>query len=165
MADLYKNLLLILTKRMCDFDKDQVEYWVDRDYFPAQKCLDIVREKKNLLAEAKLLEKLNDCKAAIQIYLEVISKINTKRMTDQLLMVKKNECSWGELTQHAFLNRFDATLEKACVIAEKKFDSFGRNLGNAEGDEVYFLILEFLQQYLIAAGMRLDKMDKKSTLQ
>lgn len=65
MADLYKELLIIFTRRLCEFDKDNVDNWVQQEYFPAKECIEVVREKKNLLAEAKLLEKLGDGKAAI----------------------------------------------------------------------------------------------------
>ena len=75
----------------------------------------------------------------------MISKINPKRMSDQLLMVKRDDCTWGNLIQFDLLHSFDLTLEKACVIAEKKTDSFGRVVQTEEGDEQYFIILEFLQ--------------------
>ena len=98
MAEYYQELLVMFTRHMCDYDREQVEFWVEKDYFPTKQCIEICRDKKNLSAEAKLLEKMNDCKAAIQIYLEVISKINPKRMSDQLLMVKRDDCAWGGLT-------------------------------------------------------------------
>lgn len=65
-------------------------------------------------------------------------------MTDQLLMIKKEDCTWGSLTQYEFLHKFDTTLEKACTIAEKKVDNFGRQIENDLGDEIYFVILEYL---------------------
>lgn len=82
MADLYKTLLVIFTRRLCEFDRDNVDNWVQQEYFPAKECIEVCREMKNLLAEARLLEKLGDGKAAITLYLEFISKIDPKRMTD-----------------------------------------------------------------------------------
>ncbi len=59
-----------------------MEYWVQQDYFPAKECIQISREMKNYMAEARLVEKLGDGSAAIQIYLDYLDKIDPKRLTD-----------------------------------------------------------------------------------
>jgi len=65
LAAYYGDLLVLFTRHMCEYDSDQVEFWVQQDYFPSKQCIEVCRDKKNLLAEAKLLEKMNDCKSAI----------------------------------------------------------------------------------------------------
>ena len=73
---------MIFTKRLCEFEPDSVESWVNKDYFPAKECIEVCREMKNPLAEARLVEKMGDSKAAIELYLSYISKIDAKRITD-----------------------------------------------------------------------------------
>jgi hypothetical protein len=65
MANLYRVLIVIFTRRLCEFETDSVDYWVDKDYFPARECIDVCREYKHALAEASLVEKLGDGKTAI----------------------------------------------------------------------------------------------------
>ena len=60
MANLYKSFLIIFTRRLCEYEPDQVEDWVNRDYFPAVDCIEVCREMKNPLAEARLVEKMGD---------------------------------------------------------------------------------------------------------
>jgi len=45
-------------------------------------CIAICREYKNLLAEARLIEKSGDGLEAIKIYLKYIETIDPKRMSD-----------------------------------------------------------------------------------
>ena len=59
------ELLLIFTRRLCEFEPDNVEYWVQQDYFPIQECIQISRVMKNCMAEARLVEKLGDGTTAI----------------------------------------------------------------------------------------------------
>ena len=81
-ASLYKSLLIVFTKRLCEYEPDQVDSWVCKDYFPTEDCITVCREMKNSLAEARLVEKLGDGKKAISIYLEYVTKIDMKRITD-----------------------------------------------------------------------------------
>ena len=60
MANLYKSFLIIFTRRLCEYEPEQVEDWVNRDYFPAVDCIEVCREMKNPLAEARLVEKMGD---------------------------------------------------------------------------------------------------------
>lgn len=62
------------------------------------------------------------------MYLEVITKLDIRKFTDQLLQTKRDMCNFGEVSHLSELNSFDTTLEKACKIAEKKTDAFGRPL-------------------------------------
>lgn len=60
MSELYRQLLIIFTRGLCEFESDCVENWVNRDYFPAKDCIDVCRQMKNPLAEARLVEKMGD---------------------------------------------------------------------------------------------------------
>jgi hypothetical protein len=53
---------------------------------------------------------------------------------------------------YEYLAKFDSTLAKACEIAERKNDSDG---SYKYTEEAYYLILEFLQTYLINCGVKL----------
>ena len=152
-ANLYKTLLIVFTKRLCEYEPSQVDAWVCKDYFPTEDCITVCREMKNSLAEARLVEKLGDGRRAVSIYLEYVAKIDMKRITDQLLMISVSEHpQCGTLDGFEYLSKFDSTLVKACEIAERKNDTDG---AYKYTEEAYYLILEFLQDYLINCGVKL----------
>lgn len=99
---------------------------MEKDYFPTEECLDIVKESKNLLAEAKILEKMNKRTEAIALYLEAITSLSPIKLSEQLLQIRRDECDFGSMSLD--LGVFDSTIEKAVSIAEKRTDSFGRSL-------------------------------------
>lgn len=138
-----------------------MEYWVEKDYFPTEECLVVVRESKNLLAEAKILEKMNKRTEAIALYLEAITSLSPLKLSEQLLQIRRDECDFGQMSQD--LAVFDNTIEKAVSIAEKKTDSFGRSLKTQQNDdeEVFYSILDFLNQYMHACTQKLDRANKK----
>lgn len=36
IADIYTNMLLIFTRRLCEFEETEVVRWVSKDYFPTR---------------------------------------------------------------------------------------------------------------------------------
>jgi hypothetical protein len=67
-------------------------------------------------------------------------------------MIKKEELVFGKVVNYEYIHKFDVTLEKACKIAEKKLNdnSF------VYGEEAFYKIMEYLQQYLIESGIKID---------
>jgi len=45
----------MLVRLMCNYGKSEVATYVDKEYFPVQECLAVVRDEKCLLPEAVLV--------------------------------------------------------------------------------------------------------------
>jgi hypothetical protein len=43
LADMYDTFLTLLTRRLCETEPDHVEYWVELNYFPTRKCMEVCR--------------------------------------------------------------------------------------------------------------------------
>lgn len=102
---------------------------------------------------------------AIKLYLGIIEKIDVSIMIDNFIRVEPNKdtyCSdaWEVGTVSAFetgMGLFDVILEKACKIAEKK-----ENNCNVTGDDGWFAILEFLQNFSVMSSIKINEVLQKN---
>ena len=69
LTDMYETFLGIFTRRLCELKPIEVEYWVQLEYFPTRKCMEVCRQWRNFNGEALLMERLGDGNKAIFIYL------------------------------------------------------------------------------------------------
>jgi hypothetical protein len=53
-------MLIIFTRRLCEFEETSVVRWVSKEFFPWRQCMEICRGLKKYMAEAILMEKLGD---------------------------------------------------------------------------------------------------------
>lgn len=170
-SQLYTTFLVRFTRLLCEFQKNQVEKWVKREYFPVTECLEVCRAMKNERGEAVLLKREGQYLPAIKQYLSMIEKLDVAVLVDNMCRVEPNKenissDAWDFGTVNAFdtgLGSFDNNLEKACKIAEKKENGF-----NVAGDDGWFAILEFLQNFSVMASIKvnevLQRAEKKKSL-
>ena len=69
----YESYLVQFTKLLCQFDKNKVEYWVSKAYFPISQCLDVCREQENDRGVAILVIRSGN----FEQYLKILDKIST----------------------------------------------------------------------------------------
>jgi len=43
LAEMFETFLTVLTRRLCEIEPEHVEYWVELDYFPTRKCMEVCR--------------------------------------------------------------------------------------------------------------------------
>jgi hypothetical protein len=43
LVEMYETFLTLLTRRLCEMEPDHVEYWVELNYFPTRKCMEVCR--------------------------------------------------------------------------------------------------------------------------
>ena len=65
---------MLFTKLICKLEKDQIEQWVSKDYFPADKCLMVCKECNNLRGQAILTKRIGNPVKAIGHYLEILAQ-------------------------------------------------------------------------------------------
>jgi len=111
-----------LTTRLCEHEPENVEKWVEREYFPPRECMEICRSKGMIAAEAFLINKVGDGMQALRLYTQVMNKIAINRMIDQLLLIRKEDWDFGRVYHSKDLGRFDYILDKAYKIAGKVED-------------------------------------------
>jgi hypothetical protein len=148
-----------------------VEKWVKREYFPVTECLEVCRAMKNERGEAVLLKREGQYMPAIRQYLSMIDKIDLAVLLDNMCRIEPNKDiqrseAWDFGKLSAFetgLGSFDDNLEKACKIAEKKENGY-----NVTGDDGWFSILDFLQNFSVMAHIKVNEVlqrnDKKKSL-
>lgn len=163
-AKFYNDLLVILTSRMCELETDDtiLEQWLDKDYYPARECMQVCKDKNKTAAEAMLMTKLGDGMQAIRLFNSAISKLDIKRITDQINVVSKYKGDWsfGRVKGFDMIGRFDQLLDKSFKIASQLEKDGYRFI---YGEEGWFLILEFLQTQFVQAEEKImqTKMDNE----
>ena len=102
---------------MCEYAREEVEFWVSKDYFPAEDCLRVCIKHKHEMGEYKCTERLNKLPEAIIILLNALNRIDCKRVLDQLdliLMRVKIDWKFGSVFEYNDgLGLFDMLLNKA----------------------------------------------------
>lgn len=155
-AKFYNTLLVILTSRMCELETDDtiLEQWLDKDYYPARECMQVCKDKNKTAAEAMLMTKLGDGMQAIRLFNSAISKLDIKRITDQINVVSKYKGDWsfGRVKGFDMIGRFDQLLDKSFKIASQLEKDGYRFI---YGEEGWFLILEFLQTQFVQAEKKI----------
>lgn len=114
---------------------------------------------KNERGEAVLLKREGRYMDAIKQYLGLIEKLDTAVLIDNMCRVEPNKetfssDAWDFGKVNLFdtgLGSFDDNLEKACKIAEKKENGF-----NVTGQDGWFTILEFLQNFSVMASIKIN---------
>lgn len=86
----YEKYLVLFTKLLCKFQKNQVEQWVSKSYFPPDKCLLICKEYGNLRGLAILTMRSGKPRDAISVYLEILSGFPMYKLIDQLKLLHKH---------------------------------------------------------------------------
>jgi len=66
----YQLFLILFTRLLCEYDKKEVEYWVNKDYFPVNECLEVCRNMGHSAGEAALVLRSGNYLEAIKIYLK-----------------------------------------------------------------------------------------------
>ena len=115
---------------------------------------------KHERGEAVLVKREGQYMNAIVLYLGIIGKIDVSVMLDNMCRIEPNKDmfssdAWEVGTVSAFetgLGLFDEILEKACKIAEKKENNF-----NVTGDDGWFAILEFLQNFSVMSSIKVNE--------
>jgi hypothetical protein len=76
---------------------------------------------------------------------------------DIILMRELNDWQFGSVYEYKDgIGLFDKLLAKAIAIAQKKESRIGGN-----GEKLWFLILEYLQNFITEARIRVDEVNKK----
>lgn len=91
---------------------------------------------------------------AIRLYNNFLLNFDTKRMTDQLLLVNQRDWDFGRGSGYRILSRFDKILEKTYIIAGQ-LEKDGYRF--VYGEEGWFLILEFLQKLFVDASQKIEE--------
>jgi len=141
---MFKTFLQIFTRRLCEYEPDNVEKWMEMDMFPTAECMEVCRQWRNYGGEALLMEKFGDGRKAISIYLSQMDSIDQKRMIDQLFALGNQAGNVGKLNHFEFLGKFDTILKKAAKIAGKVEEATQQL---RYGEDACFMILEFLNKY------------------
>ena len=134
---------------LCEFSPDAVETWLQSPIFPAEQCLEICKSTNNEGGMYTLIQRMGNSKEAINILLRIINRIECKRMLDQFSIInpkrdvtKDHRWATGKVYDYTDgLGRFDTYLEKAIQICEDKSNT-------QHGDEPWFMVLGFLQDYI-----------------
>jgi len=124
---------------------------------------------RNDRGEAVLVKRDGQYLQAIKIYLTILNKIDVKNMLENMSRIELNKEkysseAWEVGRVNAFetgIGLFDEILEKASRIAERKENGY-----NVTGDDGWFAILEFLQNYMVEASIKINetmKNDSKNT--
>ena len=128
-----QDYLIKYIELMCEFDRDNVEDWVSKDFFPPEECLRVCQKHKNEMGEYKCTERLGKLAEAINILLFAINRIDCKRVLDQMDIIhirERNDWKFGSVFEYNDgIGLFDTLLNKALAIAQKKPE---RSLGNNE---------------------------------
>jgi hypothetical protein len=123
---------------------------------------------KHERGEAALIKRDGQLLNAIKLYLGIIEKIDLSIILDDMCRIEsKNQEvfsseNWEVGSVSAFgsgVGMFDEVLEKACKIAEKK----EKNHSNATGDDGWFAILDFLQNFIVIANIKVNEVMQNSS--
>ena len=76
----YERYLVLFTKLLCKLQKNAVEQWVSKSYFPPDKCLPICKEYNNLRGEAILTKRSGKPQDAIDVYLRILTNFPVYKM-------------------------------------------------------------------------------------
>lgn len=124
--------------------------------------MQVCKDKNKTAAEAMLMTKLGDGMQAIRLFNSAISKLDIKRITDQINVVSKYKGDWsfGRVKGFDMIGRFDQLLDKSFKIASQLEKDGYRFI---YGEEGWFLILEFLQTQFVQAEEKImqTKMDNE----
>ena len=86
----YEKYLVLFTKLLCKHQKNAVDSWVAKPYFPPDKCLPICKEYANLRGEAVLTVRDGKPLDAIDVYLRILSSHPVHQMIAQFKLLFKD---------------------------------------------------------------------------
>ena len=161
----YETYILLFTKLLCKLNKQEIECWVEKPYFPPEKCLKICQEHNNLQGVAVLSRRSNRPLAAIEAYLDLLRGIPLSKLLEQIKLthfskrvdresvsisfqpqfLPDTEQAWQtyrrNYLQPGHLRQFDRYLGKACDICTRE------ELDAEDQTKGWLLILKFLQDW------------------
>lgn len=83
--------LILHTKLLCKFDRDEVHEYVKKDYYPIGECLEICKANKIDRGVAELLRRNGNFLSSINAFLDIIEKLNRQEMISELYSVSKGQ--------------------------------------------------------------------------
>jgi hypothetical protein len=90
----YEKYLILITRLLCKLQKNKVEEWVCKSFFPPDKCLPIVKEYQNLRGEAILTMRSGKPLEAIEVYLKILSVYPIYKVMAQFNLLIKDKPSF-----------------------------------------------------------------------
>jgi hypothetical protein len=87
-ANLYTTFLVRFTRLLCEYQKNKVEQWVKKDYFPITECLEVCKAMKHERGEAALIKRDGQLLNAIKLYLGIIEKIDLSIILDDMCRIE-----------------------------------------------------------------------------
>ena len=87
----YEKYLVLFTKLLCKHQRNAVDSWVAKPYFPPDKCLPICKEYGNLRGEAVLTVRDGKPLDAIDVYLRILSGHPVHQMIAQFKLLFKDQ--------------------------------------------------------------------------
>jgi len=144
--------LVLLVRLLCRYGKNEVVTYVNKEYFPVNECLEVVREEQCLAPEAVLMQRSGDHLQALKVYLKLLDSLDAYQMVKEINQLAgkdvglKSSDRWDidKCSKYNTLGEFDRVLETSCNIAEKKKGDHA-----VVGEEGWFAILEFLNDFII----------------
>ena len=189
----YENYLVQFTRLLCQYDKNKVEYWVSKPYFPVNQCLEVCRAQENDRGVAILLMRSGDYQAAIRVYLSILDKISTQKLLEQIKLIYKDEpnflegldtesqkkdtdlANWRPQRKNQVVLQvialFDQILGKAGALCLRDDvercmpPNSERKISAKDSQEGWFLILAYLQDYWIEASTKCTEALKSAASQ
>lgn len=76
--------LVLYTKLLCKFQRNEVHEFVKKDYYPINECLELCRAEKIPKAIAELLKRNGNYLESLETYLDIIDKLDMVEMIKEL---------------------------------------------------------------------------------
>lgn len=76
--------LVLHTKLLCKFSKEQVHEFVKKDYYPINECLEICKQEKAERGVAELLRRNGNFIQSLKAYLDIIDSLSREELINEL---------------------------------------------------------------------------------
>ena len=77
--------MILHTRLLCKFERERVQDYVKKEYYPVTECLEICKEEKVPRAVAELLKRNGNFLLSLKAYLEIVEKeLNKADMMEEI---------------------------------------------------------------------------------